>query len=141
MLEVVEVPHGSERYRRTVALRDAILRKPLGLSFSEEELAAEADSIHLALFEGDELLGCLILKPLSGTACKMRQVAVRPDRQGQGLGRLLVKASEARGFSEIVLHAREAAVGFYLHLGYEVLGEPFKEVGIPHRRMRKDLIS
>jgi len=37
----------------------------------------------------------------------------------------------------MVLHAREAAIPFYLRLGYELEGEPFTEVGIPHRRMVK----
>ena len=41
-----------------------------------------------------------------------------------------------QGGSEIALHARESAVPFYLALGYGLVGEPFEEVGIPHRKMR-----
>jgi predicted GNAT family N-acyltransferase len=39
----------------------------------------------------------------------------------------------------MILHAREAAVPFYLKLGYALAGEPFEEVGIPHRAMEKTL--
>lgn len=44
-----------------------------------------------------------------------------------------------RGYARIYLHAREYAVGFYEKLGYECFGEPFTEVGIPHRHMQKFL--
>ena len=71
----------------------------------------------------------------------MRQVAVDESYQSKGIGRALVEYCEqvARDeqFTEIILHARETAVAFYLKLGYEVYGEPFIEVGIPHRNMRK----
>lgn len=71
----------------------------------------------------------------------MRQVAVQADLQGQGLGRILVEFSEAtaraHGFARMVLNARDTAVNFYLRLGYEIEGEPFTEVTIPHRRMSK----
>ena len=41
--------------------------------------------------------------------------------------------------SRIYLHARAHAVDFYLNSNYEVFGEPFEEVGIPHRHMQKFL--
>ena len=41
----------------------------------------------------------------------MRQLAVRPDSQGEGIGRTLVRYSESfardRGYQEIFLHARQ----------------------------------
>jgi ribosomal protein S18 acetylase RimI-like enzyme len=71
----------------------------------------------------------------------MRQVAVSDKHQGLGVGRALVDFSEKyagdNGYSKISMHARESAVGFYLKLGYEVEGEPFEEVTIPHRSMFK----
>ena len=38
-----------------------------------------------------------------------------------------------------VAPGRPAAVAFYERLGYEIDGEPFTEVGLAHRRMRKAL--
>ncbi len=40
-----------------------------------------------------------------------------------------------RGYKRIYLHAREVALDFYLKLGYEIFGEEFVEVTIPHRHM------
>lgn len=139
-LHVREVAHNSSEYDKTVELRDKILRKPLGLSFSPDDLAKENDSAHVACFQDDDLLGCLILQP-DGSGLKMRQVAVSEKSQGMGIGKLLVEFSEqyakSKGFSNIHMHARESAVGFYLKLGYSVEGETFEEVTIPHRFMIK----
>lgn len=137
------VAFDSEEYRQTVGLRDEVLRAPLGLTFTPEQLAAEADDLHLACFIGGQLAGCLILTPQDRGAIKMRQVAVNPLVQKQGVGTILVRASEQiaaeRGYQRMVLHARETAVPFYLRLGYEVTGEPFEEVTVPHRAMFKTL--
>jgi len=137
------VDHNSLQYQDMVSLRHAVLRKPLGLSFSPEQLQAEADLIHVACYYNDNLAGCLILQPESNRSLKMRQVAVSDDHQGLGIGRALVEFSEqfARDgrYSKISMHARETAVGFYIKLGYEIEGEPFEEVTIPHRSMFKNI--
>jgi predicted GNAT family N-acyltransferase len=56
---------------------------------------------------------------------------------------MMVEWSEKRagelGAAKMILHARESAIPFYLRLGYRVEGEPFVEVGIPHRAMVRDL--
>jgi predicted GNAT family N-acyltransferase len=137
------IEHGSGEYEETVALRDEVLRKPLGLSYDPAELAGEKDSFHLALREGLELVACLVLKPLNERCIKMRQLAVRESSQAKGFGRELVNYAHSfateRGYAEIVLHARETARGFYEKLGYEAEGDSFVEVGLPHIAMRNKI--
>jgi predicted GNAT family N-acyltransferase len=139
------VTYNSPEYRETVALRFRILREPLGLGFTQEQLAAESSDLHLAAYEGRALAACLVLTPLDADSVKMRQVAVEANRQGQGIGRDLVRCSEEiareRGFSRMVLSARDTAVEFYLRLGYNVVGDPYEEVTILHRKMEKALKS
>lgn len=137
------VAFGSPEQAATVELRREVLRRPLGLDFTQAQLAAEREDTHLAVFDGQAAVACLVLTPREPVTLQMRQVAVRADQQGRGLGRRLVEASERwareHGFGRMVLHARQTAVPFYLALGYSTEGEPFEEVGIPHRAMFKDL--
>ena len=35
--------------------------------------------------------------------------------------------------TQLLAHAREPAVAFYERLGFTASGEPFQEVGLPHR--------
>jgi predicted GNAT family N-acyltransferase len=44
-----------------------------------------------------------------------------------------------RGYSRVYLHARVVAIDFYKKLGYDLFGELFEEVKIPHRHMHKFL--
>lgn len=135
--------HGTKEYEDTLVLRYEVLRKPLGLSYDPRELAEEDDSFHIATRLEGKVVACLVLKPLDERCIKMRQLAVRESSQGKGFGRKLVNYAESfakeRGYSEIVLHARETARGFYEKLSYQTEGNPFTEVGLPHLAMRKKL--
>lgn len=138
------IDHGSDQYREMVALRMEILRKPLGLDFSEEELEKEKGDILIGAFEEDRLLACCILTKLSSEACRLRQMAVHQKMQRNGLGAAMLQFAEnvARdtGFRMISMHARKTAVGFYEKLGYQVDGDEFLEVTIPHYEMKKSLV-
>ena len=50
-----QIYHGSKEYHQMVRLRDEILRKPLGLSFSPEELEDEKSDI---FFDPDSHFVC-----------------------------------------------------------------------------------
>ena len=138
-----EVPLGVPEYAAAIRLREEILRKPLGLVLSPEELSAEPECHHFVGLAGTEVIATLLLKPLDAQTVKMRQVAVAPALRRSGVGAGLVRFAEqfARelGFQTIVAHARETAVGFYQRLGYAVEGETFLENTIPHRRVSKAL--
>ena len=141
---MTEVEFGTPEYHNSITLRDDILRKPLNLKFTPEQLASEFDSYHLAIYNQQlEMLGCLVLKPLSSEIIKMRQVAIAEGYQGKGLGRRLVTFSEAyakkKGFKKMELNARDVAIPFYEKNSYSKIGNPFKEVGITHYKMEKSL--
>ncbi|GAA5134945.1 hypothetical protein GCM10023213_07420 [Prosthecobacter algae] len=46
---------------------------------------------------------------------------------------------QREGVRQFTLHARSSVLGFYSRLGYLPVGEEFTEVGIPHRKMVKEL--
>ncbi len=138
-----EIKVGTAEHSSASNLRDNVLRRPLGLALSPIELSGDGACIHLGGFQLDQLIAILLLQPLTSETMKMRQVAVRPDFQKRGIGSQLVSAAEqlakAKGCKNIVAHARETAVGFYLRLGYIAAGESFLETTIPHRLVSKDL--
>ena len=142
-VEFREVEHGSPDYETGASLRKRVLRDPLGIVPHESERDEEATLRHLAAFESDRMVGYLMLHDQGNGTIRMRQVAVDFDRQRQGIGRALVARSEelarSSGYTTMILHARETAVAFYEALGYEVYDEPFVEVTVPHRKMRKRL--
>lgn len=137
------IDHGTKEYHQMVQLRNDILRKPLGLSFTPEELEKEKNEILIAAFEEEKMLGCCMLITLDPATVRLRQMAVLNTVQGKGIGRALMQFAENiardRGFRKMTMHARQTAVGFYEKLGYQVSGDQFEEVSIPHFIMEKAL--
>lgn len=143
IMALKQIDHGSAEYRQMVALRHEILRKPLGLEFSKEELEKEKQDILIGAYEDDELLGCCILTKVNDETVRLRQMAVHQKLQGKGIGATLMSFAENlardRGFRKLIMHARKSAVGFYEKQGYRVVSDEFYEVTIPHYIMEKQL--
>jgi len=137
------IDHGTFEYQQMIQMRNDILRKPLGLAFTTEELEKEKDEVLIGAFEEEKMLGCCMLVREDSTSCRLRQMAVLNNLQGKGIGRALMHFAEniARdlGYRKIIMHARKTAVGFYEKLGYSVSGEEFLEVTLPHYVMEKKL--
>lgn len=137
------IDYGTTEYQQMITLRNDILRKPLGLSFTADELEQENQEILIGAFEEDKMLGCCMLVKEEGKTCRLRQMAVLNNVQGKGIGRALMLFAETiardRGFRKITMHARKTALGFYERLGYNIAGEEFREVTIPHYVMEKNL--
>ncbi len=135
--------HGSPEYRQMVKLRDDILRKPLGLGFTPEELEKEKENMLIAAFEDEDMLGCCMLVEENGSTVRLRQMAVLNDLQGKGIGRALMGFAENlardRGYRTLSMHARKNTIGFYEKMGYKVASEEFTEITIPHYIMEKRL--
>ena len=124
-------------------LRDDILRKPLGLTFSKEELEKEKNNLLMAAYEDDQMLGCCMLVEEDPQTVRLRQMAVLNDLQGKGIGKALMHFAENlardRGYKKITMHARKNAIGFYEKMGYKQVGKEFQEITIPHYAMEKQL--
>jgi predicted GNAT family N-acyltransferase len=137
------IDHNSPEYNQAVSLRYELLREPLGLIFTNEDLASESENLHIAAYDEDELIGCCMLEPLSPEVLKLRQMAVRGSLQGKGIGRHILQFAENiamdKGVKTMRMNARKTAVDFYKKCGYIVSSGEFMEVNLPHFVMEKQL--
>ncbi len=137
------IDFGSPQYDQMIHLREEILRRPLGLHFDKKELEEEKKDVLIGAFDDDRILGCCLLSPVSDRQVRLRQMAVRNNLQGKGIGRALMSFAENvardQGYKTLIMHARKTAVGFYEKLGYQQVGKEFIEVTIPHVVMEKTL--
>lgn len=150
MAEILRITTDHPLYPQECALRELVLLNPIGYDmarFRREFAGMEEKFEHFVAVvrhaAGPRVIGCATLLPnYPGEAVgKLMQMAVDPQRQGEGLGRRLVVAVESRAFGELGLvelfcHAQLPAMGFYEALGWDVDSDEFMEAGIAHRRMR-----
>ncbi|MEI7577699.1 MAG: GNAT family N-acetyltransferase [Armatimonadota bacterium] len=146
-MELKEIQHGSAEYAKAVQLRREVLRWPLGLEYTEEQLAAEASVRHFvgecgATGELEILCYALLTEEVPGLA-RIKQVTVRQDCQGKGLGTEIMlfteQAAIKSGYERVTLCSRHYAIPFYEKLGYVCTSDWFEEVGMPHKSMLKSL--
>ncbi|MBL0133274.1 MAG: GNAT family N-acetyltransferase [Chitinophagaceae bacterium] len=137
------IDHGSKEYQQMVQLRNDILRKPLGISFSPDELENEKNNTLIAAYEDDKMLGCCMLIRQDAEEIRLRQMAVLNNLQGKGIGRAILQFAEniARdtGYKKITMHSRKTSTPFFEKLGYKICSDEFSEIGIPHFEMEKRL--
>jgi len=137
------IDYGTPEYRQMVKLRDDILRKPLGLSFTATELEEEKNNLLIGAFEDEQMLGCCMIVELKPKIAKLRQMAVLNNLQGKGIGRALIQFAEnlARdhGYRIMTMNARKPTVPFFEKMGYRVCSDEFIHITIPHYVMEKEL--
>ncbi|MEL6795239.1 MAG: GNAT family N-acetyltransferase [Planctomycetota bacterium] len=149
MISYTTITTGDPLYPGECDLRELVLLRPIGYDmdrFRAEYPGFEDKFLHFVAVMGspggDRVVGCVLLLPETDTpgVGKLMQMAVHPQRQGEGIGKRLVIEVERHAFSELGLaslycHAQLQAVSFYEALGWETVGGIFDEAGIPHRKM------
>jgi ElaA protein len=90
---------------------------------------------HAMLYDGAQLVGTARVF-LSEDPAVVGRVAVRPDRQGEGLGTVLMEqVQQALGARKAELHAQAHLEAWYTRLGWRRVGDVFVEAEIPHVMM------
>lgn len=151
MIKIRHITMNDPLYAQAVALRTSVLLAPLGYTIEDYYAMAPGREERCEHFvamadhpTGPRVVGTATLFITEDDAHhrvgKVQQVCVDMQRQGEGIGRRLMIAIEARAFGELGLyhlycHAQLEAIAFYERLGWEADDREFEEAGIPHKKM------
>lgn len=134
---------------RIIDLRWRILRAGLARETAYFDGDNEPTTRHLAATDAGAIIGCatILRRPWEGKpAWQLRGMAVEPDHQGRGIGKMLLMEIERIVRSEehslqLWCNARTPATLFYQKLGWSLSGEEFviPSAG-PHFKMYKLLL-
>ena len=137
-MKVVEVDAAATHDLRRRVLRSH--QPGLPVTNPEDDLA---ETFHLAAIDDDGGVLAVASFTPDGERVRLRGMAVEPDLQGRGVGRLLMQAAVARlrvqGATMLWAHARDSALGFYERFGMTVVGDGLDEIGIPHHLVELEL--
>lgn len=131
----------------TFDIRIKVLRENIPLPY-EFEGDYDPETIHLGAFDQGMKLGVasfmkVDLQGFEGRHYQLRGMAILPEFQGRGIGRLLLEHGEKMiielNCNMIWCNARIVAVKFYEKLGYQIIGDEFeiKHVGAHYKMIKK----
>ena len=141
MIKIQPIFISNPLYQQERQLRNEVLLRPIGLPDHAWEMKDDI-AWHIVALENEKVIGCVLLAPLNeeNSEAQLMQMAVHPDFQRKGIGKLLVEEvlniARENSISSVKCHSRAKAVDFYLKMGFNIYGEPFEEVGVMHRYMR-----
>ena len=142
----IKSPENEEEWDSYLLFRWEILRKPLGMSKDSLADSIEDESFHLmGIDEEKNVIASGRVHFNSENEAQIRYMAVDENFKRKGVGTKIVKELEkyslSKGKVSMILNARENAISFYLSLGYEEVGPYQSDTGIPHKTMKKRLVS
>ena len=126
------------------AVRTSVFVEEQAIPREEEWDAADAEAVHAVVYNrlGQPVATGRLLPSDHGTA-KVGRMAVHRVLRGTGVGRqvlmALMEVALERGDRAVRLSAQRTAEGFYARMGFQAVGAPYDEVGIPHVLMEKRL--
>lgn len=151
-MKIISVMFASPAYDELVNMRIETLYKPLNADIDIDDFAAEYKDVHLAVYDDKlQMIGGVVAKVCEEEdefmnkrkICLLRQVVVKENLQGLGLGKDMLACLEKmlidKGYKEIRLYSHLGAMDFYAHLGYGKHGKPFKGNGIKQHIMKKKI--
>jgi len=137
-------PTTSEDFEKYFELRWRILRAPWKQPKGSEQDDEEDRSHHIMAMENDLLIGVARLQFPEQNIAQLRYMAIDRRYQNKGIGREIVAYMEdiarKNNAEQLILHARNNALGFYEKLGYKITEKSYLLFNsIQHYKMRKEL--
>jgi predicted GNAT family N-acyltransferase len=123
-------------------LRHEVFCVEQGVPEHEELDGRDHEGIHLVAVEDGEVVAtCRLL--VVGRTVQFSRLAVRRSARRRGIATALLEAADAEtraaGARRLVLHAQTYARALYERAGYVPRGRVFREAGIEHVAMEKEL--
>lgn len=141
----VVTPRTQHDWQAYFDLRWCLLRAPWQQPKGSEQDDLEDKAYHVMVkSETGKTVGVGRIHPVNAGQWQIRYMAVDESYRGHGIGAMILRELESHAQSQsakqIVLNARESAIGFYTKHHYWICGEGPTLFGmIKHQRMQKVL--
>lgn len=137
----------SDIYLDALRIRQDVFVKEQGVPEELEVDEYDPICVNFVLYDEEDkaIATARLLENKQENSAKVQRVAVRKEARGKDYGKHVMEACERfakeERLSALKLHAQLSALPFYEKLGYKVYGEEFMDAGIPHIRMKKEILG
>ena len=126
-------------------IRDRVFAQEQGIDPALDWDGKDNQAVHLLAFQDQQAIAVARLREVEPSpTVKLERLAVLPEYRCRGIGSELVCTaiaySEQQSYLQMVLNAQLQAIAFYQRLGFETVGDRFKEADISHIKMKRKLL-
>jgi len=103
----------------------------------------DREALHMVVKVGEKVIGSARVQFLAGNQAKLERMAVLKRYRRKGIGKemllFLNTVWKDKRVQQVIIHAQLEVVPFYKLCGFDELGLPFREAGIKHIKMSKQI--
>jgi predicted GNAT family N-acyltransferase len=123
--------------RRQVFVREQNISEDLVFDGHDKE------ALHMVVKDGQSVIGSARVQFLTANQAKLERMAILKHYRRKGIGREMLLFLDTvwkdKQVQQVIIHAQLEVVPFYKLYGFDELGLPFREAGIKHIKMRKQV--
>jgi len=123
--------------RRQVFVREQSILEDLVFDGRDEE------ALHMVVKDGERVIGSARVQFLADNQAKLERMAILKRYRRKGIGKEMLLFLDAvwkdKQVQQVIIHAQLEVVPFYKLYGFDELGLPFREAGIKHIKMSKQV--
>jgi len=103
----------------------------------------DREALHMVVEDGERVIGSARVQFLAGNQAKLERMAVLKRYRRKGIGKEMLLFLDAvwkdKQVQQVIIHAQLEVAPFYKLCSFDELGLPFREAGIKHIEMRKQV--
>jgi predicted GNAT family N-acyltransferase len=136
---VILIQSWQEASKAAFAIRHKVFIEEQGVPEDLELDELDPLAMHALAFQDSKCVGTGRLVNIGGQNGQIGRMAVLPRFRNQGFGRGILRKlmahAQSEGMVSLILHSQVSAIPFYEKQGFQIQGNVYDEVGIPHRNM------
>jgi len=134
---------GDVELQEAFAVRRQVFVREQGISEDLVFDGHDREALHMVVKDGERIIGSARVQFLAGNQAKLERMAVLKRYRRKGIGKEILLFLDAvwkdKQVQQVIIHAQLEVVPFYKLCGFDEFGSPFREAGIKHIKMRKQL--
>ena len=123
--------------RRQVFVREQSISEDLVFDGHDRE------ALHMVVKDGERVIGSARVQCLTDNQAKLERMAILERYRRKGIGKEMLLFLDTvwkdKQMQQVIIHAQLEVVSFYKLCGFDQFGSPFREAGIKHIKMRKQV--
>jgi predicted GNAT family N-acyltransferase len=134
---------GDVELREAFEVRRQVFVREQGISEDLVFDGRDREAMHMVVKVGEKVIGSARVQFLAGNQAKLERMAVLKRYRRKGIGKEILLFLDTvwkdKRVQQVIIHAQLEVVPFYKLCGFDELGSPFREAGIKHIKMSKQV--